>query len=97
MSDEMIEQLLVRSQQLLILAQNESWDEFVAGVESYTRDLKQLRPQEISHLINPDNLQQLITQDVVLRQHMQTRLNSLSGDMTAMRKSRQSAQAYNAV
>ncbi|WP_343553687.1 flagellar protein FliT [Pantoea sp.] len=97
MSEEAIEQLLAFNQQLLMLAQSENWDEFVAGVEHYTNELKQLRAQDVSQLNCIDALQQLFAQDAILRQCIQTRLNSLSAEMTAMRKSRHSSQAYNAV
>lgn len=96
MSEEMIEHLLVQNQQLLACAQREEWDAFVAGVEHYTAALKQLRPQDVRKLNRP-LIERLFSQDAQLRQCIQTRLNCLSIDMTAMRKSRHSAQAYNAV
>lgn len=98
-----LEDLLARNHALLTLAGQEAWDEFADDVEAYSTQLKAMVDVDFNELESTERemavqlLEALLIQDSRLMQCIQARLNNLSGEMSSLRQSRRSAQAYTAV
>ncbi|TDN59441.1 flagellar protein FliT [Scandinavium goeteborgense] len=98
-----LEELLTRNHTLFELAEQEAWDVFADEVEAYSARLKTMVDVDFTHLESTERemaaqlLETLLIQDARLRQCIQARLNTLSGEMSSLRKNRRSAHAYTAV
>lgn len=98
-----LEQLLERNRALYALVEAQDWDAFSEGIEEYMARLNRLSRVDFNALPGADRemmiqcLETLLVHDAQLRQCIQARLNTLSGEMSSLRKSRSSAHAYTAV
>ncbi len=80
-------------------AEQQQWEAFTDGVEGYLQQLSILCSGDLSQLDShvTQQLETLLAQDARLMQCLTARLSTLSHDMAALRKSRSSSRAYNAV
>jgi Flagellar protein FliT len=98
-----LEQLLECNRALYTLVEQEAWEAFTDDVEGYTVRLNRLSSVDFNTLADSERemaiqcLETLLMHDAQLMQCIQARLNTLSGEMSSLRKSRSSAHAYTAV
>lgn len=98
-----IEAALACNQQLLAQADQDDWDGFGESLALYTPLLAELCAYDFKALEGTHRslvavrLAHLLTEDGVLKQHIQQRLFSLHSDIAFIQKSRHSVRAYHAV
>ncbi|WP_345829157.1 flagellar protein FliT [Pantoea sp. BRR-3P] len=95
-----IMQLQEVNQQLQALASKEEWAAFSEQIGAYLAQMQALCQRDFTQepeTLTAQQLAALLTEDAQLRTLIKSRLSILSQDMSAMRKSRSSSQAYNAV
>ena len=90
---EQIAALLMCNQQLLVMAQQESWEAFNESIVEYMQRMKAMCACDFSQA-DAVCLAQLLAEDAQLMQCIPARLATLHGEIAALRKSRQSARAY---
>lgn len=95
----MIEQI----NQLQGLASREAWEDFTDEAEKYTRQFNLLCDAALPRIdvtTDPEvisGLRRLLNEDRMLKQLIQVRMNELSRELGATRRSQQTVSAYNAV
>ncbi|MFK3660826.1 flagellar protein FliT [Scandinavium sp. NPDC088450] len=98
-----IDALIARNSVLLSYAEQQEWEAFTNEVEDYSRVLNEIGQVNFSLLEQAvkeaavERLEILLGVDATLMQCIQARLHSLSTEMSSLRKSRASANAYTAV
>ncbi|SNY67762.1 flagellar protein FliT [Enterobacter sp. CC120223-11] len=98
-----MDSLLLSSNNLLKLADEEAWENFNDGIENYLLAMQSLIDMNISGLEGSIRLQvakkieTLMLNDGIIMQRIRARQAELSKEMAGMRKSNVSAQAYRTV
>lgn len=98
-----LDSLLASSENLLKLADEEAWENFNDGIESYllaTQSLVDMNVNGLEESIRQrvvKAIEKLMVNDGIIMQRIRTRQTELSKEMAGMRKSNASAQAYRAV
>lgn len=96
---ELIEQMLISNATLLRQADNGEWDAFLDESEAYAMGMRTLCEVDLSQLAQHTKAQlaHLLDQDALLTRAIQTRLSTISSELSTLRKSSSSAKAYTAV
>lgn len=98
-----LDSLLLSSNNLLKLADEEAWENFNDGIESYLSATQSLIDTNITGLEErlrqqvAKKIETLMVNDGIIMQRIRARQAELSKEMAGMRKSSASAQAYRAV
>lgn len=98
-----LDSLLLSSNNLLKLADEEAWENFTDGIETYLFAMQSLIDMNIAGLEESlrqqvaKKIETLMVNDGIIMQRIRARLAVLSKEMAGMRKSSASAQAYRAV
>ncbi|MGU3414523.1 flagellar protein FliT [Enterobacteriaceae bacterium C34A] len=98
-----LDSLLLSSNNLVKLADEEAWENFNDGIEGYLLatqsfiDMKSTGLEESIRQQVAKKIETLMVNDGIIMQRIRARQTELSKEMAGMRKSSASAQAYRAV